>query len=381
MKWKQQQQQHDIETQSISRTLQVHADAARSGLRLCAPPCSYPVLEGTRHAFWARQGCHVMHRVMQAEFFRSMSFCVGTYGRPEQDFWGLFQTSCLMPNFPTRNVKLTLCWISRTLNTLLDTAQHEAFLVLLLHFCVTPGFQSLTALVAVTRHVAIEGVKHTKLPTWSTESDRPSACSWRTPCCSSRHSELVLKIWGRVESKTRTCYWITSKASDERTKCRKSRERLRQGMCLTHPASLLEAEAILRPHIHPPIQLHRLGLLPSSWLWSAAGQDFVLLLQGAWLVRERALPENFLFLLLAYATSAHTYVSRNPYCSYYPYYREYLFWSQLLSHDSTSSSSVWPWQPLLYSGRAVITVVSQELSSVRTPRAGILGKLSDQVPS
>lgn len=184
-------QQHDLETWSISRTLQVYADAARSGLRLCAPPCNYPVLEGIYHTLWARQGCHVIHRLMQVEFFQNMSFCVGMYGRPERDFWGSFQTSCLMPNFPAESLKLALCWISRTLNTLQDTDQQAAFPVLPPHFWVTPGFQSLTASAAVTRHVAIEGVKHTKLPTWNAVSDRPSACSWRTPCCSSRHSELM----------------------------------------------------------------------------------------------------------------------------------------------------------------------------------------------
>lgn len=121
------------------------------------------------------------------------------------------------------------------------------------------------------------------------------------------------------------------------------------------------------------------GCFPEAGFDLRLGRTFVLMLQGVWLVRERALPENFLFLLLMYATSAHTYVPRNHCCSYYPYYREYLFWSQLLSHDSTSNSFVWPRQPLPYFGTAVSTVVSQELSSVRTPQAGVL--LSDQVPS
>ena len=64
---------------------------------------------------------------------------------------------------------------------------------------------------------------------------------------------------------------------------------------------------------------------PAVGVVTPTDPTFVLLLQGAWLVREGALPENFLFLLLAYATSAHTYMSRNHCCSYYPYYREYLF--------------------------------------------------------
>lgn len=48
------------------------------------------------------------------------------------------------------------------------------------------------------------------------------------------------------------------------------------------------------------------GCFPAAGFDLHRGRTFVLMLQGVWLVRERALPENFLFLLLVYATSVHT---------------------------------------------------------------------------